>query len=150
VLLAGCGESPLDGSDERLVHIFRTSQNRLSKLIKMAEQDHAQVLWFKTHELEPSDALLPAERWEEYDQTLANTGVRKLERSDAAVEMDVDSASTGFMQEAAVIGFLYSAKQPAPIVSSLKDGIPQTITQAGGHVAYKQLAANWYLVFRQE
>jgi hypothetical protein len=118
--------------------------------MEMAEQDRAQVLWFKTHELEPSDALLSAARWDEYDHVLQNTGVRRLERSDSGVEMQVDSASNGFMREGAAVGFLYSAKQPSPIVASLNDGIPSAIMQAGGHVAYKQLASNWYLVFHQE
>ncbi len=150
VLLTACDEPELHASDESIERMFRHNQSRLTKLISMSSQDGVDVLWLMTHENEPSDTLLPPERWHAYDDVIRGTGVRSLHSTGKGIEMTLGFASDDFMKEGLVKGLVYSHKSLSPQIASLDGGLPADLAESGTHEAYKQLAPGWYLFIRQE
>jgi hypothetical protein len=150
VLCTSCDEAPLSASDQSIQHMFLRNQDRLERLVRMAQQDHVEVLWMTTHESQPSDNPLQEDRWQLYDGLVTNTGVRSLHKTDGRIEMSLGFDSDSFMHEGAVKGLVFSAQPLSPTLESLDSGIAPELVRTGVHIAYKQLAPEWYLFLRQE
>lgn len=150
VFLASCGDEGLHASDASIEHMFHKKQQRLITLLNMAMHDHVEVLYLMTHESEPSDTVLPEERWRAYDAVIADTGVRSLHSIGSGYEMELGFSSDDFMHKGMVKGILYSREPLAPLVESLDGGVPLEILANGSSVAYRPLGPNWYLFVRQD
>ncbi|MBV9265027.1 MAG: hypothetical protein JO061_02545 [Acidobacteriaceae bacterium] len=114
----------------------------------MADHDHFEVLWIRTHEMQPSDMMLPDQRWRDYDRLCRTIHVSRVEHIANGLELDVGFDSVNFTHGSAK-GYVFSRKQ-LPTVPSLDEGVPEADKREGWGIAYRMLGAGWYLFVRED
>lgn len=144
VLLDGCGHP----SDSRLETIFHEHEAQFATILDMVRQDRSTftVLWLDSHGVSPKHAVLPAERWQAYEQVCGPIGISRISFVNGQLELMV--STMGLLGRGSAKGFVYSESPLSPSLPSLPTVDHGLFANPPG-TAYKALASNWYLFYFQ-
>lgn len=138
-------------SDQELEATFLKNEADFELLVRMAKEDSSVVriapdfTWLKTNAAWPrplSELGFTSERWQEYRRLFS-----RLDLPAGILNYQPDSimflASTrGLLTGGSSKGYVYSLKDPAPIVESLEH-----VSFKDSRIAYKRVKGHWYLFY---
>jgi hypothetical protein len=156
-LIAGCSLAcdTAHPSDDSLIQNFQSHEADFDQLIRMAAEGSKVVriasdfTWTEKSAAWPrpeSELGFSKERWDEYRRLF-----KKLDLDAGILNYQPDlvflvASTQGLLTGGSGKGYVYSLKEPSPIVESLKD-VSFEGSEKSMNFAYKKLKGHWYLFY---